>query len=162
MNLLCACLKVGLFVYNNFMVEKNWRRKKIKGNKNFIKILSILAMLSFMTFIGYHIFLAINITNEKLKILEIAQEDVAELRIQNLELVLQKSEIVSMDYIEKEARDKLRYSKEDETLFVIPQELLESEWVENQLNSAMDFSKDEDEKTPEQILDIWVKFLFSS
>jgi cell division protein FtsB len=46
------------------------------------------------------------------RILEIAQEDVEELRMKNLELVLEKSEIVSMEYIEKEARDKLRYSGE--------------------------------------------------
>ncbi len=135
--------------------KNNQRDAKIK------KIFTIFLMISFVSFISYHLFLTIQIANEKLQILEIAEEDVAELRIQNLELVLEKSEIVSMEYIEKEARDKLRYSGEGEVLFVIPEESLESDALREKLREAKGYSKHEEEKSPEEIFEIWIRFLFS-
>lgn len=125
-----------------------------------MKIFSVFLMLTFISFIGYHLFLAVNIANEKLHILEVAHKDVEELRIRNLELVLEKMEIVSMEYIEKEARDKLRYSKEGETLFVIPEELLSSEWVQKEYEVAKGPTDGVEEKTPEEIFQIWLNFLF--
>ena len=142
------------------MKRDKWEGKKIKERKNFLKILGIFLMFASVVFIGYHFFLTLNLTNEKLRIMEVAQEDVAQLRIENLELVLEKSEIVSMDYIEKEARDKLRYSQEDEVLFVIPDELLESEWIEQELEDAKGFQRKEESKDPEEIIKIWLEFLF--
>ncbi len=144
------------------MFEKNGRRRKIKEKTNLKKILLVFLMLSFIAFMAYHLFLAINIANEKLQILKVAQTDVAELRIRNLELVLEKGEVVSMEYIEKEARDKLRYSGEEETLFVIPEELLNSEWIEQELELAKGSSTQDEEKGPEEIFQIWMNFLFSS
>jgi cell division protein FtsB len=146
-------------VYNSCMQK---RRGKIKDRGNLKKIATIFLMLSFIAFIGYHLFLAVNIANEKLHILEIAQEDVGKLRIQNLELVLEKGEVVSMEYIEKEARDKLRYSSEDEVLFVIPEDLLNSEWIEQELDTAKGSPAGDEERTPEEIFQIWLNFLFSS
>ena len=149
------------FVYNEFMFQKNGRRRKFKEKTNLKKMLFIFLMLSFIAFMAYHLFLAINIANEKLQILEIAQRDVAELRIRNLELVLEKGEVVSMEYIEKEARDKLRYSGEDEVLFVIPEDLINSEWVEQELALAKGSPTQDDDKSPEEIFQIWMDFLFS-
>lgn len=143
------------------MKRNNTKGKNIERNANIKKIFTIFLMMSFISFISYHLFLTIQIANEKLQILEIAEEDVAELRIQNLELVLEKSEIVSMEYIEKEARDKLRYSKEGEVLFVIPDELLNSTWLTEELKTAKGDSKHKEEKTPEEIFEIWIRFLFS-
>lgn len=119
-------------------------------------------MLSFTAFMAYHLFLAVNIANEKLQILQVAQKDVAELRIRNLQLVLEKGEVVSMEYIEKEARDKLRYSAEGEVLFVIPEDLVNSEWIEQELELAKGRSKQDEEKSPEEIFQIWIDFLFSN
>ena len=142
------------------MKRDKWEGEKIKERKKIFKILGIFSMLAFVVFVGYHLFLTLNLTNEKLRILEIAQEDIAQLRIQNLELVLEKGEIVSIEYIEKEARDKLRYSQEDEVLFVIPEELLESEWIEQELEAAKGLQKKEEEKDTEEIIKIWLDFLF--
>ena len=144
------------------MRQNGFKREKEKKSKYLFKILTILLLISLISFLGYHFFLALNITNEKLKILDIAQQDVADLRIQNLELVLEKSEIVSLDYLEQEARDKLRYSGEGEVLFVIPEDLLESEWVENELNAAKGNPKVGEEKKTEEIFQIWLDFLFLS
>ena len=142
------------------MKRDKWEGKKIKEKKKFFKIFGIFLMVASVVFIGYHFFLTLNLTNEKLRILEIAQEDVAQLRIENLELVLEKTEIVSMDYIEKEARDKLRYSQEGEVLFVISDELLESEWIEQELEIVKGLQKKEEEKDAEEIIKIWLDFLF--
>ncbi len=142
------------------MLKNRRRREKFKENIVFKKLIFILLMLSLVSFVTYHLFLAINIANEKLQILEIAKEDVAELRIRNLELILEKSEVVSMEYIEKEARDKLRYTSEGDTVFVIPEELLNSDFVEEELEVARGSSKNEGDKTPEEVFQIWFDFLF--
>lgn len=159
---LCAFPCKRFFVYNELMFKKNGRRRKIKERANLKKISLIFLMLSFTAFMAYHLFLAVNIANEKLQILQVAQKDVAELRIRNLQLVLEKGEVVSMEYIEKEARDKLRYSAEGEVLFVIPEDLVNSEWIEQELELAKGRSKQDEEKSPEEIFQIWIDFLFSN
>lgn len=147
-------------MYNEFMLKKNWKRRKSKEKITFQKILSISLMLFFVAFMSYHLFLAVNIASERLQVLEIAQTDVEELRIRNLELILEKSEVVSDEYIEKEARDKLRYSAEDEILFVIPEDVLNSEWLSQELDKAKGLSEKDEDKTPEEIFQIWLDFLF--
>ncbi len=142
------------------MLKKNWKRRKSKEKITFQKILSISLMLFFVAFMSYHLFLAVNIASERLQVLEIAQTDVEELRIRNLELILEKSEVVSDEYIEKEARDKLRYSAEDEILFVIPEDVLNSEWLSQELDKAKGLSEKDEDKTPEEIFQIWLDFLF--
>ncbi len=147
-------------------MEKNkWenRRKKNKVQNSLKKPIIILLMLSFISFMSYHIFLSIQIADEKLRVLEIAKEDVAELRLRNLELVLEKTEIVSAEYLEKEARDKLRYGADDEKLFLIAEGMLESNWVEDELKKAKgEIFQEKPEKSPEEVFDIWVEFLFKS
>ncbi len=147
-------------MYNEFMLKKNWKRRKSREKITFQKILSISLMLFFVAFMSYHLFLAVNIASERLQVLEIAQTDVEELRIRNLELILEKSEVVSDEYIEKEARDKLRYSAEDEILFVIPEDVLNSEWLSQELDKAKGLSEKDEDKTPEEIFQIWLDFLF--
>jgi len=142
------------------MLKKNWKRRKSREKITFQKILSISLMLFFVAFMSYHLFLAVNIASERLQVLEIAQTDVEELRIRNLELILEKSEVVSDEYIEKEARDKLRYSAEDEILFVIPEDVLNSEWLSQELDKAKGLSEKDEDKTPEEIFQIWLDFLF--
>ena len=143
------------------MLRKNTKRTRIKDRKNTKQIFLIFLMLSFAAFMSYHVFLAVNIASEKMQILEIAQEDVAELRMQNLELVLEKSEVVSMEYIEKEARDKLRYAQDGEVLFLIQEDLLNSEEVREELVVAKGVKSDYEDRTPEEIFQIWMDFLFS-
>ncbi len=158
--LLCAFEMCLAFLYYILMRRDEWEKAKNERKKKLVKLTAIFLMLLSVVFISFHLFLALNIANEKLKILEVAQEDVANLRLQNLELVLEKSEIVSMGYIEKEARDKLKYSGEGEVLFVILDELLESEWVENELNLAKGLQIKEEERNAKEIFEIWSDFLF--
>jgi hypothetical protein len=57
----------------------------------------------------------------KLEILKQAEREVDQLRIENIELILQRGTFQSDDYIETEARNRLNYSKNGEILFVIPE-----------------------------------------
>ncbi len=157
---LFAFVKLLFFLYSVFMRERAFNRRKEKEKNPFLKVLAIFFMISFTAFLAYHVFLALNIRDEKLTILKVAEQDVENLRIQNLELVLEKAEIVSVDYIEKEARDKLRYSAEGEVLFVIPEELLESDWVEEELALAKGATGSQEEKNTQEIIKVWFDFLF--
>jgi cell division protein FtsB len=149
-------------MYNGGMKINGWNQRKIQKENRFLKTMIVFALVLSIVFLSYHFFRTLNITNEKLKILEIAQEDVAQLRMENLKLVLEKSEIVSIDYIEKEARDKLRYSKDDEILFVIPDELLESSFIQEELALARGFLNEEEDMDTQEVFQVWFDFLFVS
>jgi cell division protein FtsB len=79
---------------------------------------------------------------QKISLLKQAEREVSELRIDNLELSLQREEAGSITNLEKEARDRLNYGKEDEVVFVIDEELLElgQERVQAILNPVEDNS----------------------
>lgn len=145
------------------MKKNNWknRRRNNKIRNNSRKYITIVLLLAFISFMSYHIFLSIQIADEKFRVLEIAQEDVAELRLRNLELVLEKTEIVSPQYLEKEARDKLRYGADEEKVFLIAEGILDSNWVTQELEQAKgEVFQEEPEKTPDEIFNIWINFLF--
>lgn len=77
-------------------------------------------MLALSLFLMYNIVKSIQITTLKLEILKQAEQEVDQLRIENVDLILQKGTFQSDDYIETEARNRLNYSKNGEILFVIP------------------------------------------
>jgi hypothetical protein len=62
---------------------------------------------------------------QKLSLLKQAEQEVTDLRLDNLELSLQLEEAGTRDNLEKEARDRLNYGEEGEVLFVIDEELVE-------------------------------------
>jgi hypothetical protein len=62
---------------------------------------------------------------QKLSLLKQAEQEVTDLRLDNLELSLQLEEAGTIDNLEKEARDRLNYGEEGEVLFVIDEELVE-------------------------------------
>jgi cell division protein FtsB len=73
----------------------------------------------------YNIVKSIVITSEKLEILNQAEQEVSELRLENLELIVSTEYMTSDEYLETEARNRLNLSKKGETAFVIPEEMLE-------------------------------------
>ena len=62
---------------------------------------------------------------QKLSLLKQAEQEVTELRLENLELSLQLEEAGTIGSLEKEARDRLNYGEQGEVLFVIDEELVE-------------------------------------
>jgi cell division protein FtsB len=137
-------------------------KNRIKKKNVSLRIVGLILMLAFISFFTYHLILSVDVANNKLKWVEIAQEEVNELRLENLKLILEKSEIVSIDYLEKEARDRLRYSGEGEVLFVIPAEVLNSEQIEEELRLAKGLPKKVEYTDTKEILDVWIDFLFVS
>ncbi|MEA3357421.1 MAG: septum formation initiator family protein [Patescibacteria group bacterium] len=55
-------------------------------------------------------------------LLDQANEEVENLRVDNLELLQEKEEIMGVDFIEEQARDRLYYVKDGEVMVVIPED----------------------------------------
>jgi cell division protein FtsB len=62
---------------------------------------------------------------QKISLLKQAEQEVRELRLENLELSLEIEEAGGVDTLEREARDRLNYGKDGELVFVIDDELIE-------------------------------------
>lgn len=88
----------------------------------FVKFL----LLGLSAFLVYNVVNAVGITIKKVKILEDARTEVENLRVTNLQLASLLEEIQTVEYLEVEARDRLNFSGNKETVFVIPGKLLES------------------------------------
>ena len=106
---------------------KNRRKneKKSKNNGFFTKLMYLGAILMSIFFL-VNTYRSIQLTIEKLEILDQAEIDVEDLRLSNLEL-LQFSELVKSDfYVELEGRDRLHLSQEDEFVIIISDDLMNS------------------------------------
>ena len=91
---------------------------------------------------------------QKISLLKQAEQEVRELRLENLELSLQIEEAGGIDTLEREARDRLNYGKEGEVVFVVDDELIEvgKERVQAILNPKQELDDID-------ILGEWVDFL---
>ncbi len=142
------------------MRKKDSKNKGSDLQKNVLKILAIVFMFGLIIFMTSNFIRSVTIMTEKVRILEKVEEEVDQLRMDNLELILQKGEIVSYEYVEKEARDKLKYTTDDEVVFVIPEELLQAEALEEELMRAKGVDLEETSKDTQDVLQIWLEFLF--
>lgn len=91
---------------------------------------------------------------QKISLLKQAEQEVRELRIQNLELSLEIEEAGSIARLEKEARDRLNYGKEGEVAFVIDDQLIE---IGKQRVQAILTPQEEKEEI--DVLGEWVDFV---
>ena len=83
-------------------------------------------------FLIFNSFRSVQLMNQKLDILERAQKEVGELRLRNISLILDKEKIETDDFTEADIRNRLNYSKKNEVVFVIPDEVLELSKIEVQ------------------------------
>ena len=83
--------------------------------------------------------------------LSLETEKLNQLEVQNKELKQKLSEVQTLEFLEKEARDKLGYVKEDETLVIIPDE---------KIDEILNPKKPEEEKLPNW--QGWLKIFFHS
>ncbi|HAM37157.1 TPA: hypothetical protein DCP76_00450 [Patescibacteria group bacterium] len=93
----------------------------VLGN-SFVKIGFILISV----FLLYNVIHSIDITIQKVNILENARKEVETLRVTNLVLATQLQNMQSPEYIEVEARDRLNFSGKKDLVFVIPDSLLDT------------------------------------
>ncbi len=75
--------------------------------------------------IFYSVFNSVKLTIQKLEILRKAEQEVEELRLENLHLSIGIKDMSTDKYLEKEARDRLNFGGKGEIVFVIPDSTLE-------------------------------------
>jgi cell division protein FtsB len=119
------------------------------GN-TFVKIGFVLISV----FLLYNVTHSIDITMQKVGILENARSEVETLRVTNLKLATQLQNMQSPEYIEVEARDRLNFSGNKDLVFVIPDGLLST--AKERLDSILNAKPIESEKT---ILQQWGELL---
>ncbi len=81
-------------------------------------------LLILSVFLIYNIYKSVDLTIKKVAILKQAEQEVDGLRLKNISLILSREKVETDDYIETEARDRLNLSKDEEIVFVIPDEAL--------------------------------------
>ena len=92
--------------------------------------------------------------SQKVSLLRQAEQEVRDLRLENLELSLKIENAGSIESLEKEARDRLNYGQENEIVFVIDDDLIEvgKEKVQAILYPQEDVVEDD-------VFDEWVDFV---
>jgi cell division protein FtsB len=110
-------------------------------------VLSVLLLLS--------VYRSLRHTIDRVNLLKQAENEVSMLRLENLRLSLRIVDSSSEEYLEKEARNKLNYSKENEIMFVIPEDLIED------AKERLDLIYEEKEETisREEVFAKWVEFV---
>ena len=121
--------KTGKINYTPLNPEQSFASKKTShsnsGNKIVQNIFTII-FIGISLFIFYNIFKSLNIANQKNMILDQAKEEVTQLRIENVKLVMESTSVGTEDYVIREARNRLNYTKEGEIRVVIPDNVIAS------------------------------------
>ncbi len=143
----------------------SFKKEREKSNNMGIKLIKIF-FICFLIFLNIiflkNIFVTYGNYSEKIKILETLEQEVEDLRIENLENLLEKYKVVSLEYMEKEGRDHLGLSKEGEVIVVIPDELFYSKKLEEELNTAKGVVEEVEYMESKEIMSIWFDFLFKN
>ncbi len=105
-------------------VEFKQSKKIEQKSFDFVKFGVNFGLVVVSIFLLYNVFKSIELTTLKLGILKTAQSEVDELRVKNIELILQKETLQSSDYIETAVRNRLNYAENGDILFVIPESTL--------------------------------------
>jgi cell division protein FtsB len=99
--------------------ESNWINRILDSGIGQIVLLIISALLILS------VYRSVKQMSQKISLLRQAEQEVRDLRIENLELSLRIENAGSIESLEKEARDRLNYGKENEIVFVIDDDLIE-------------------------------------
>lgn len=99
-------------------------KKRVNSSSELIKIavpvLLNMAVLGISIFLFYNIGRSVYLAGQKLEILDRAEQEVVSLRLENIDLIMQKNEVTNPEFVEKEVRNRLNYAKENEIQLVIP------------------------------------------
>ncbi len=139
------------------MKNKSETRNNQKNSINFVNILSTTIFIALSVYFISQTVRSISLTRQKLNIFDNAKSEVNELRYENVQLILTAERVVTEEYIEKEARNRLNYAKDGETLFVIPEELLEDTDLSYYINTYS-FGYIEEVNSNLTNLEYWIEF----
>jgi cell division protein FtsB len=118
--------------------KKKKKRGGRKSRSNFSESIITIVLIFVSIFLLYQTGKSIYITSVKLQIVEDARQEVNKVRLDYLQSYVENSKIQTDDYVETESRNRLRYSKDGEVIFVIPENLVENESLDNYLNGVAD------------------------
>jgi cell division protein FtsB len=127
--------------------KRNDRSKKLDKDNWINRILGSgigqIVLLAVSVLMLLSVYRSFNQMAQKISLLKQAEQEVRELRLENLELSLEIEDAGSIESLEKEARDRLNYGQENEVVFVIEDELVEKgkEKVHAILNPEEDIIK---------------------
>lgn len=113
---------MGTIVYKKPGLQQSRKRESPTIFNNAV---TRVLFLGISVFLLYNVGHSIDITIQKLNILQRARREVDELRLKNLELALLIEDIQGLEYLEIQARDRLNFAGEKEFVFVIPDATLE-------------------------------------
>jgi len=141
---------MGTIVYKKPRIQQS--RKK-SSSSIFNNAVTRVLFLGVSIFLLYNVAHSIDITIQKLNILQRARREVDELRLKNLELALLIEDIQGLEYLEIQARDRLNFAGEKEFIFVIPEATLA------QADDDLDrFLGNNEEKPQEGGYEVWADF----
>ncbi len=142
------------FVYK----EKSVREKGGRSNSSvsiFDNVVSRILLLGISVFLVYNVIHSISITVQKVNVLQRARMEVDNLRLKNLELALLLENIQGTEYLEIQARDRLKFAGKEEYIFVIPEKVLER--ADSDLEKILELQTEKEEKLS---YEVWTDFLF--
>ncbi|MCK9368901.1 septum formation initiator family protein [Candidatus Dojkabacteria bacterium] len=141
-----------LFKEKHNTFGKKEEKPKVGGVVRFFISLGFVALSIFLLFNSFRAF---QIKNSKLQILAQAQSEVTDLRLENIKLILEKSNIETNDYLETDIRNRLNYSKSNEIVFVITD--LAKQEAEIKVKNILE--PPVEEKVTLKVWQEWVNFL---
>lgn len=141
------------FIYRQ-QREGNRSRNGSSFTNLFNSPLAKITLLIISAFLLYNVVHSVNITVQKVDILNRARVEVDALRLKNLELALLLDSMQSKEYLEVQARDRLNFAGEMEYIFVIPEEVLEE--VGEDMGKLLG---DNEQKDQRGVYEIWGEFL---
>ena len=115
-----------------------------------------------ITLLGFSILMILSVyrsfkqMGQKISLLKQAEQEVRQLRLENLNLSLKVEQAGSIDTLEKEARDRLNYGKEGELIFVVEEDLVE---IGKQRVQAILYPQEQKEET--NVFNEWVDFIIT-
>ncbi len=134
--------------------NENIRKQNVLLNSYFATFFVKIIFLVMSFFLFYNVFHSVKITSQKLEILNAAEAEVNSLRVQNLKLELELDEMKKVSYLEVEARDRLNFAGEGDTVFVIPTNLIERSGY-----NLADILAESNPVQTKSTLEIWIEWL---
>ncbi len=132
--------------------KSNKRSDSGKGVNIFLQIMFVLLSV----FMFYNIGRSLYQTNQKFTVLKRAENEVDELREDNIELVIGLDDVNSDEFIEAEVRDRLNYGRDGEVQLIIEEDLVDR--TLKYLNEKEIGFDDAKEYSRNEIFNIWIEF----
>lgn len=122
-------------------------------NSWFVKVVFLVVSGIFV----YSVYKSVSITIQKLEILNRAENEVEDLRLENLDLSVEMMDMSTNEYLEKEARDRLNLNGKKEIMFVFKNNSLKI--AEEKVDEILS-QKEEDFDNGGNVL-AWKDFIFN-